>query len=432
MENDRQEAAGSEPPPAKVARQYQKPRAASPDLDPIPRPVRQHSPAVDRSQERQARKKIPTVDEAIEWMKEQNVRLGRFGFSHGRFPTSDFFKDMSVGWFASLSASDNDVVSAMEQMHADINRVKQRAEVLGVNEPLLESVNVEVSRRILAMSSSPEDTKRLGRPLNLRRKIDLLQALEQPIPDPPTDSVVGYVSLKPLARHTVQVNLPLDASVAEVYNLLKGLLQTEKATLFEPAGKTYKEPTFWTYRFVVGSTPDFTKPAEPLSSDIDYRIMISEIIRKRIPRLTSVLLEMEGAAGDKGETHNGKTEQGTDGMRQGTRYKTRGNMSEVRLSRNRMNRSLDTDRFEESSSKTDPAPLSKSQSGYAPEDNLFDEDGNPYFDEGPIDWNKVSWKRQNGETGLSDEVLKRDKRRRTAVPDQQQTSKYDLRRRRQT
>ena len=345
MENDHQETAGSEPPLTKVARQYQKPRAASPDLDPISRPVRQNSPAVDRNQERQARKKIPTVDEAIDWVKEQNVRLGRFGLSQGRFPTSDFFKDMSVDSFASPYASDNDVVSAMEQMHADVSRVKQRAEVLGVNEPLLESVNIEVSRRILALSSSPEETKRLGRPLNLRRKIDLLQVLEQPIPDPPTDSVVGYVSLKPLAKHTVQVNLPLDASVTEVYSLLKGLLQTEKAALFEPTGETFNEPTFWTYRFVVGSTPEFKKPALPLSSDIDYRIMIREIVRKRIPRLTSVLLEMEGAGGDKGQTHNGETEQGTDSMRQGTRYETQGNKSKVRLGRNRMNRGLDTDRF---------------------------------------------------------------------------------------
>lgn len=348
MDHGHQRTARSEPPVMKVTRQYQKPRAASPDLEPISRPVRQNSPAIDGNQERQGRKKIPTVDEAIDWLKEQNVRLGRHGFSHGRFPTSDFFKDISVDSFTSPYASDGDVVSAMEQMHANVSRVKQQAEMLGVNKPLLVSVEREVDRRFLALSSSPEETKRFVEVPDLRRKIAVLQVLEDPIPDLPMDSVVGYVCLKPLAKHTVQANFPLNATVTEVYSLLKGLLQTEKAALSEPIGETYNVPTLWAYRFVLGSTPEFEKPAVPLSSDIDYRIMINEIVRKRIPRLTSVLLEMEGVGADKEQMDNGEAEKGTEGMggmRQGTRYETQGSKSNVCLSRNSLNRGLETDCF---------------------------------------------------------------------------------------
>ena len=424
MENSHQRTAHSVSPSMRVSHQYQKPRAASPDLDSIPKPTRQSSPNTDRNQERQSRKKLPTVDEAIGWITEQGFRLGTFGFSLGSFSASrDAFKDIVVDTSINPYGSDDDVVTAMEQMHANITRVTQQAQIVGVNKPLQESMSLEVNRRLLALSSDPKAMRREIPRASLARRIGWLYPLEHPTPALPMDSVPGHVCLTPLARHTVKVNLPIKAEISEVYSLLKGLLRMERAILSNEMREIDDESILWTYRFVLGSSPVYDKPAEPLSTDIDYRMMINQIIRKRIPRLTSVLLEMEGVGANKseGQMRNGEADKGVgsvDSMGKAKRYKTEDGKAKICLSNNSREPSPNI------------APSSDSHNGDYAEDNIFDEDGNPYFDEGPIDWNKFSSTYLNNKIGFPDAAVIQGKGRSTLTPEQQQSSKYNLRPRR--
>ena len=319
-----------------VSHPFQAPNTPSWDPNYNSTPMSQRPPSTDHNWERVARRRLPTVNEAINWMTEEWLQRELFGFSLGNYSTSELlFKDMSVDPTARPYVSDSDVTSAIEEMHASISLVRHRAEIVGVNKPLKESVNLELNRRILALSSSPEGTSRRLAKSTLTQKIAALYSVEHPIPKLPADSVIGFVSLKPLPSHQAQVNLPIKASLADVYSMLKSLLLTQQAALSTRMGESYDEKTLWTYRFVLGKTPMIDKPAVPLLSDLDYRIMISELVRKRIPGLTTVLLEREGVGAARNPTRNREASTGgvsISGVGKAKGYKTEVDESKVCLS----------------------------------------------------------------------------------------------------
>ena len=264
-------------------------------------------PSADRNHEKSKIEILPTVDEAIGWLQEHGLRRGEIGLSHGNRSTlANAFNDPSLAPSALPIGSDGDVVSAMERLHTTLMRERKQQEVIQNNKPLLDSIQLELDQRILALNNARGPTKRLLANASLPRKIHTLYKLQHPDPNLPKDSVKGWVSLKPLMDRSVQVNLPVKVSIDEVYSLLEYHLQSWQAQNDNMLKNPYHVQRVWTYRPVYGKVPLYKKPAEPLSSDIDYRIMIDDLMKKSNPRQTSVLLEMEGVKGkSKGTSETG-------------------------------------------------------------------------------------------------------------------------------
>lgn len=346
----------------------------------------QSSRSADQNQEKVAqRRRLPTVNEAISWMTEQGVRKGLFGLSEGNYSS---FEAATVEPNPGPYTSDGDISSAMEKIHADFVNVRGIEDSIAANRPLQGSMHLELDRRILSLSSSPESTKRALSRAKLIRKIKTLYELENPTPKP--NSVLVYISLKPLVNEKVQIRLPLKTSIPDLYDLLRGMLRSQEAVLCQKTGESYNEETLWTYRpvhQVLGKLRISDEPAVPLLCDIDYRIMINHITRKDVPGLTSVLLEREVVGADNRHMGNSEAETG-----------------EVRVNSNSPDNVLDTEIFQDALPKTDTAPWNDGVCEDT-KDNIYDEDGNPYFDSGPIDWDKLVLNHSSGEMGFPDEAV---------------------------
>ena len=420
MEGEHKKPSNSEPSATSMARPYHEPNTSSPNIEEESNPTTQTPPFADSNDEDSTRKKLPTVSEAIGWLQEHALRHGEVGFSYGNYLTAaDIFKDQSFDYSAGPYSSDDDVVSAMEQLHDTIVRERQQQETIANNKPLLKNILLELDRRILALSSNHEQTKFVLAKASLPRKVQILYKYEHPAPVLPKDSVIGWVSLKPLINRKVRVNLPIKASIDEVYSLLECLLKTWQArTNDNELESTCEEEIVWKYRVVLGTAPMYDKPAEPLSSDTGYRMMIDDILRKRIPRQTSVLLEMERVRAESGGIKEGSgdpIDHYKMGQAKGSNIE--GSASKVcKSTKNSFNLLLIN--FQENSPENVTVLFDDIDDRDFADDNPLDDDGNPYFDEGPIDWDKVYSNPNNWEIcfpELVDELTVQEKQSRPLV-----------------
>ena len=405
---DNKRSARSESPVIRPPRQQQNADTILRHLNHISSAITQSSDTVDHNQEKVVqRRRLPTVNEAISWMMEQGVRKGLFGLSEGSYAS---FEATTVEPSPGPYTSDGDIILAMEKIHADFVRVRGLEDSIAANKPLQDSMHLELDRRILSLSSSPEITKRALSRARLIRKIKTLYELEHPTPRP--NGVLVYVSLKPLVHENVQIRLPFKATIPEVYDLLSSMLRSQEAVLCQKTGESYDEETLWTYRpvhQVLGKLRISDEPAVPLLCDIDYRIMINHIARKDVPGLTSVLLAREVVGTEYRHMGNNEAERG-----------------EVSVNSNSPDNVLDTEILQDASLKTDTAPW-KDDVCEDTEDIIYDKEGNPYFDSGPIDWDKFASKYSSGEMSFPDEAVAQGKQQHDSIQESQQTFKYNLR-----
>ena len=383
------------------------------------------------------------MEEAIDWYTEWVLqRDDDWGVTNQHFRGAEFFENTMAAPISSPWKNDSDLHSTVEQAQTKRENLQRRMETIGMNEPLKASMHIELDRRILALSSNKESTKISMTNAGLGRKVATLYKQTHPISDLTKNSVLALVRLKP-PTNLVDVHLPINASLDDVYGMLKGLLQTHQPTLWQTTGETYDQSTMWTYRFakVVEKesgieVEELNTTVVPLSCDMDYRIMMDHVLGKRKPNWKSVLLEMKEGEADKTHTGNhdtGKAHKSLGGASQAKGYKAEGGDSTLCPSSDRLEGSRDTECARETTPATDAALFDGGPVPNDDGDNILDEDGNPYFDKGPIDWSKFYPDDETAETGYPKEVVIKGRRGNIAVSEQQQkphTSKYNLRPRR--
>ena len=434
----------NESPAMGVPRQHQNLNAAVHGLNPTSSLTAQSFTTTDHSRERLTRPKLPTIDEAIDWYTEWILqRDDKWGVTDEHFRGPEFFENMSAAPISSPSVNDGDLASVLEHIHAKRENLKRRMETIAMNEPLKASMHLELDRQILALSNHKESTKSSMTNAGLGRKVATLYKQTHPIPNLPKNSVPALVHLKPLNQNYVKVNLPIKAFLNDVYSILIGLLCTHQPALSQTTGETYDESTTWTYRFtkIVEEEPGFEveeldEAVVPLLCDMDYRIMMDHVIGKRKPHWGSVLLEMKEVGADKTQIRNhdvSKDDKGMSIANLAKRYKAEGGEHIVCPSSNSLISSQGTECVREMTLATNAATYDDDPVPDNDGDSILDEDGNPYFDKGPIDWNKFYPEDENVETDYPKEVMIRGRQGNIAASEQQQkqhTSKYNLRSRR--
>lgn len=234
---------------------------------------------MDRQQNPLARKKLPTIAEAIEWQFEQASQ--QFGF-YTTFPTRDQLNHVSLDTTITAYGNETGISTAMEQKHVESTRLRHGMEIMNVNRPLMESTEHEVHRRLLTKGKTQRDIDwyKLNK-TSLRQKIRVLHHLDHPIPNLPRNSVCAWAYLGPVERdRTVPVNLPIKATLEEVRQLLKDLLRTEVAPLAIPKWDTYDENGHWKYQLVKSRTT-IGRASVWLSSEVDYKYMINQLAKTK-------------------------------------------------------------------------------------------------------------------------------------------------------
>ena len=220
-----------------------------------------------------------TMRDIVLWHQEEAFSLGELDF-HTNFPNpSNIFKPFQFSLDSSGEAQnstdvENDVVAmtaTMQDLNMHITGLYQRRQLMDANEALVSKTEVDVTQKLRA-AGVPEE--RLGPETTLRQKVVELVRLKLPKPEP--NFVTVYVSNTEERCQMLEINLPLKASMAEVYDLLAGVV-VEMLLL---RGFTYERGGAWKYQLVDRSGHQLLlKKSLPLETDLDYEGMLETISR---------------------------------------------------------------------------------------------------------------------------------------------------------
>ena len=211
--------------------------------------------------------------DVIMWQQEQAQRLGELGFTTNFPDPSDIFKPFTLTPSEhELPAEDRGaIVAAMRETHKAIMQVQQRKMIMDRAGPLLASTEMNVHQKLLAAGVPEQEL--LNK--NLRQKIVQLVELKEPPPKKNFVAVlVDVTSMTKGRSHLLDINLPLKASVAEVYALLDEVM---KALLSEK-GLSYEGGGAWKYQLVDQShTQLLMNKSLPLETDLNYTLMLQQV-----------------------------------------------------------------------------------------------------------------------------------------------------------
>ncbi|KAL9074709.1 MAG: hypothetical protein Q9161_002078 [Pseudevernia consocians] len=230
--------------------------------------------------------------DVIMWQQEQAQRLGELGFTTNFPDPSDIFKRFTLTPSEhELPAEDRGaIVAAMRETHKAIMQVQQRKMIMDRAGPLLASTEMNVHQKLLAAGVPEQEL--LNK--NLRQKIVQLVELKEPPPKKNFVAVlVDVTSMTKGQSHLLDINLPLKASVAEVYALLDEVM---KALLSEK-GLSYEGGGAWKYQLVDQShTQLLMNKSLPLETDLNYTLMLQQVSKLSDGKTPVAVLTQGGLA----------------------------------------------------------------------------------------------------------------------------------------
>ena len=219
-----------------------------------------------------------TMRDIVKWKQEEAFSLGEIGF-HTNFPKpSDLFQPSEISTDPSGEAytptdADNDaaMTAAMQGLHRQIVGLQQRKQVMDANQALVAQTELDITKKLRA-AGVPEE--RLGPETTLREKVVELVRLKMPEPEPNFVSVYVEPSAIKGQSQTLEINLPLEASIAEIYALLDEVV----VTMLSLKGYTYVRGGVWKYQLVDQSRASLLlDKALLLETDVDYKMMLQKI-----------------------------------------------------------------------------------------------------------------------------------------------------------
>ncbi len=230
-----------------------------------------------------------TMRDVILWQQEQAQRLGELGLTTNFPDPSDIFKPFNIDPSSEheLPAEDRGaIVAAMRETHNAIMQVRQRKIIMDQAGPLLAKTEMNVNQKLLAAGVPEHELSNK----NLRQKIVQLVELKEPPPKKNFVAILVDIASTTKGRsHTLRANLPLKASVSEVYALLDEVVKT----LLSEKGLCYERGGAWKYQLVDQShTKLLMDKSLPLETDHHYAQMLRQVTRlsdgKAVPVLTQV------------------------------------------------------------------------------------------------------------------------------------------------
>ena len=217
-----------------------------------------------------------TKRDIVKWKQEEAFFLGELGLTTNFPDPSDIFKPFTIDQSFEREPSADDgaaLVAAMEETHNSIIQLHQRKILMDEAGPLLASTEMDINQKLLG-AGVPEHELQFK---NLRQKIVQLAELKAPPPKANFAAVLVNVASTTEGRsHNLEVNLPLEASLTEVYALLDEVV---KALLSE-RGLSYERGDAWKYQLVDQSQSKLLMDNSlPLMTDLDYKRMLRQVSR---------------------------------------------------------------------------------------------------------------------------------------------------------
>lgn len=223
-----------------------------------------------------------TMRDIVKWHQEEAFCLGEVGF-HTNFPNpSEIFKPFKFSTESSVEVQnpadiDDDaaMTAATQALHKQIIGLKQRRQIMNANQAMVAQTELDVTQKLRA-AGVPEE--RLGHKTTLRQKVVELIRLKLPEPEPNFVGVWVEVPLADKGRgQALELNLPLDARMNEVYALLAEVV----AAMFSARGFIYERGGAWKYQLVDRSKSRLLlNKSLPLETNLDYRGMLQQISRE--------------------------------------------------------------------------------------------------------------------------------------------------------
>lgn len=214
-----------------------------------------------------------TIRDVILWQQEQAQRQGEVGFTTNFPNPADIFKPFTINppFEHEPPAEDRaTLVAAMQETHKAIVQLHQRKIIMDGAGPLLRKTEMSVNQKLMA-AGVPEQELTCK---SLRQKVVQLVELREPPPKANFASILVDVASTTKGRnHMLEVNLPLKASVAEVYVLLDEVVEallSEKELSYERGGA-------WKYQLIDQSHSRLLMDKSlPLETDLDYALMLQK------------------------------------------------------------------------------------------------------------------------------------------------------------
>ena len=215
-----------------------------------------------------------TASDVIRWQEEQAECLGELGFTTNFPDPADIFNPFTINpdFEDELPIDDHSVlVAANQEFRKAIMQVQQRKIIMDGAGAVVAKAEQITDQKLLAAGVPKQDFQ----DKILRHKIVKLANIEHPPPKANFVEVSVHVDLAIEGQsHILEINLPLEACIAEVYALLgevvKALL-SEKGFLYEGGGK-------WKYQLVDQDHFRVLQDrSSPLETDLDYILMVQQV-----------------------------------------------------------------------------------------------------------------------------------------------------------
>lgn len=230
----------------------------------------------------------PTVDDFIEWVEEEAVRMGMIGFRTEYASLEEIFADVSmktgsVKEFEEIDSLEDCATVEMLRIHQDIDMMERRMKIMKANPLLLARAEVQVDKKLLAAGKLQEDIASYPKGRNgLRVKVMDLHALNHPIAPVtgPPRGISALVVLGEKLDRRIPVTLPVKATLAEVCKLLDGTCASEDY-LTKGWHQAPTDKRIWKYRFIAGGekSRDLSSSTR-LFTDADYQHLIQQATEK--------------------------------------------------------------------------------------------------------------------------------------------------------
>lgn len=243
----------------------------------------------------------PTVQDIISLHKDRAMRLGELALTT-HFPRpQDIFRPLNNGDATGITSTGEDpaddehaIAAAMQATHEDIVRLDSQERFMKkpANEGLMQRTEAEINQRLLAKGKS----KRYVGGQGLHQKVISLIEMSTPEERPNFVTVKVNVGQFKAFRDMRWINLPLNASIAEVYQLLYHV------TLDEGSCSSAKERlelkrAVWKYQLLLPNPfRTMSKASIPLETGSDYRRMLQQITKDGKKSPTAVLSRAENSS----------------------------------------------------------------------------------------------------------------------------------------
>ena len=229
----------------------------------------------------------------ILWQQEQAEFQGELGLTMNFPDHSEMFSPFNTDDDSKIPAEDRaTLLAAMQETHKGFVQLHQHKVLMDQAGPLLASTERNVTQQLLAAGVLEQEVQHK----NLRQKVVQLVELKEPPPKENFAVVLIEVASSTKGRsHMLEVNLPLKASMAEVYALLDEVVKA----LLAGKGLSYERGGAWKYQLIDQSRSQLLLgKSSPLETDLHYKAMLQKVLKTGdakapLPVLTQVCLHQE-------------------------------------------------------------------------------------------------------------------------------------------